>query len=425
MAASWTRLRRPLALRPSLPVMLATAALLITAIAAPLALSAQRNPAPQAAQAEIARQQAALARARAQGEEARKRGEALEARARASSAAADKTRNEIAALAARIQQSEADLRAGEARMAIIITRQREQRRQLATRQQPIVRLTAALQQLARRSPVLALVAPGTISEAVHRRIALAQILPTITASTQDLRGAIARSADLQRSAEAAAQSLVRTRAGLKTQQAALSTLEQRQRGASRQLRAEASLQTERALAMGEQARDISDLMDRIGDAAQVQEALLRLPGPMPRPARPQNSAAPAPERPSVAAGQTPAPPYRLPAIGEIVTGFGELSAGGVRARGITMATAASAAVIAPAAGRVAFAGPFRGYGKIVILEHRGGWTSLLAGLDRLSVAPGDLLRQGDPVGATGSDPARLIIELRQQDRAVDIAALVR
>ena len=46
-------------------------------------------------------------------------------------------------------------------------------------------------------------------------------------------------------------------------------------------------------------------------------------------------------------------------------------------------------------------------------------------LDRLSVAPGDSLRQGDPVGATGSDPARLIIELRQQDRPVDIASIVR
>lgn len=414
MVALWTR--------HSAPVALLFACLIATALA-PLALSAQR--AASAASADIAEQQAALARARAQGEEARKRSEALEARARASSVAADRTRDQIAALAARIQQSEADLRAGEARLAIITARQQEQTKRLADRQQPIVRLTAALQQIVRRSPVLALVAPGTISEAVHRRIVLAQVLPVITASTEDLRNDIARSVDLRQSAQAATQSLASTRSGLATQQKALSALEQRQRTASRSLRASASLETERALAMGEQARDISELMERIGDASVVREALLQLPGPTPRPARPENGAPPGDRRQTPAVTDAPAPPYRLPAIGDIVTGFGELSAGGVRARGITIATAPKAAVVAPAAGRIAFAGPFRGYDHIVIIEHGGGWTSLIARLDRLSVEPGETVRQGDPIGTTGAASARLTLELRRQDRAVDVAALVR
>ena len=37
-------------------------------------------------------------------------------------------------------------------------------------------------------------------------------------------------------------------------------------------------------------------------------------------------------------------------------------------------------MVAPAAGRIAYAGPFRGYGTIVIIDHGGGWTSLISGL---------------------------------------------
>jgi len=407
--------------RPMRPLVTLVALLLLLLVLAPIALLAQADDSPLPGTS-LAEEQAALIRARAQGEEARKRGEALEARARQSAVAADRTRDQIAALAARVQQSEADLRAGQMRIAIIARLQREQARRLADRQRPIVRLTAALQQIARRAPILSLVEPGSVSDAVHRRIVLAQVLPQVMDRTKDLRAEIVRSADLRTSAEAATAALARTRDGLAAQQRTLASLEQRQRLASRDLRQSASLQTERALAMGEEARDIVDLLDRIEDAGVIRDALIALPGPTPRPAAP-GTALPA-DRAS-AGGQAAAPTYRLPVVGDVVTGFGELSESGVRARGLTIATAPAATVIAPAAGRVAFAGPFRGYGRIVIIEHGGGWTTLIAGLDRVSAAVGDQLRQGDPVGATGTGKPRLTVELRRQDRPVDIAALLR
>jgi septal ring factor EnvC (AmiA/AmiB activator) len=402
------------------------AILILSACAIPAALIAQQIPAvpPPPPGLSLDQQRAALARAKRQGEDARKRSEALEARARAGNAAADKTRDQIAALAARIQQSEADQRAGEARIAIIANEQRAQARRLAERRQPIVRLTAALQQIARRAPILALVEPGSVSDAVHRRIVLAQVMPMVMDRTRDLQADIARSAALRESAEAATQALARTREGLTTQQHTLAMLEQRQRLASRALRDSASLEVERALAMGEEARDIGELMATIEGAALVREALLTLPGPAPRPAAPDSALPPA-DRTAPATADAQAPAYRLPAIGEVVTGFGEASESGVRARGLTIATAPAATVVAPAPGRIAFAGPFRGYGHIVIIDHGGGWTTLIAQLDRLSAQVGDVVRPGDPLGATGQRDPRLTVELRRQERPVDVTALLR
>ncbi len=120
------------------------------------------------------------------------------------------------------------------------------------------------------------------------------------------------------------------------------------------------------------------------------------------------------------------PSYRLPVIGDVVTGFGEVSSEGVRSRGLSIATSPSAAVVAPAAGRVAFAGPFRGYGQILIIEHEGGWTSLIADLGRLSASVGDEVRQGDPVGtALAGNRPRIGLELRKGETPVDIVALLR
>jgi septal ring factor EnvC (AmiA/AmiB activator) len=393
---------------------------LLPAALLPAALLAQT-----AAQPSLAEQQAALRRATAEAQAARKRGEQFEARADRASAEADRMRERAAALAARIQQSEADLRAGQARVAIIAARQREQERRLAARRQPIAKLAAALQQLARRSPVLALVEPGTVSDAVHRRIVLARTLPLIQARTGALRAEIAHSAQLRRQARLATDALARTRANLVDQRARLAAAEQDLRLAAGRLRDNAGAQADQALAMGEAARDIGALLGQIEAAGSVRESLMALPGPSPRPAAPQDAALPAAPVARAAASAAPRPAgWRLPVVGDVVAGFGELSPSGVRARGLTIATVPAATVVAPADGRVAFAGPFEGYGQILIVEHGGGWTSLVAHLDRLTARVGAQLRAGDPVGSAARTQPRILVELRRGEEPVDIAALI-
>ncbi|MBH1993377.1 MAG: peptidoglycan DD-metalloendopeptidase family protein, partial [Sphingomonadaceae bacterium] len=118
------------------------------------------------------------------------------------------------------------------------------------------------------------------------------------------------------------------------------------------------------------------------------------------------------------------PPYRLPVVGQLVTGMGEVNDGGVRSRGLTLVTQPGAQVVAPTAGRVAFAGPYRGYGQILIIDHGQGWTTLITGLHRVTAQVGDSARQGDPVGIAGQGRPTITIELRRNGRPVDIVPLV-
>jgi septal ring factor EnvC (AmiA/AmiB activator) len=87
--------------------------------------------------------------------------------------------------------------------------------------------------------------------------------------------------------------------------------------------------------------------------------------------------------------------------------------------GLTLAPRPGAQVVAPAAGRVAFAAPYRGYGRIVIIEHAGGWTSLVTGLARTDVAVGERLVAGAPLGIAAQTRPAITLELRRGGEPVN------
>lgn len=366
-------------------------------------------------------EQQALIDAKKQAEEARRRSERLKQDAGQAREEAERARRQAAALAASIQAAEADIQAAQARVAIIARLQRGQNARLAERQEPMVRLMAALQLMARRPPATALVQPGSVSDLVHLRGLLASVLPVIRARTAGLRNELARSRQLRADADKARASLLAGRIALASQRTELRQMEMRKRFAARALTSTANLEADRAVSLGEQARDIVDLMDQLRVAGNVREELAQLPGPLLRPVRPGMTHLPPP---SVRPQPSGPPAYRMPVMGEVVVGMGELSDGGVRARGLTIATQPLAQIVAPTRGRVAFAGEYRGYGQIVIIDHGNGWTSLIANLDRLSVGVGTAVRQGDPIGSAGQGKPKVMVELRRNGRPVNIAALL-
>jgi septal ring factor EnvC (AmiA/AmiB activator) len=230
-----------------------------------------------------------------------------------------------------------------------------------------------------------------------------------------LRATLDRTRALRASAALAAKSLADGRAALDAQQLALARLEMTHRGRSRDLNRAALAASDRALAMGEAAEDAADRIDTISDARATAAALAELPDPTPRPD--SDSALPLARWPIGDA------PYRLPVGGRLLTGLGEVSDAGVRSRGLTLATTPGAPVIAPAAGRVAYARRFGDFGVVVILDHGDGWTTLIAGLGSTALERGAVVGQGAPIGRVGDD-GEVTVELRRRGRPVDMAPLL-
>lgn len=363
----------------------------------------------------------ALAAARANAAAAAARGQRLEAAAAAAGDAAAKARARSAAVAARIQAAEADIDAAEARIAIIDRLRTEQRAKLAAKQGPTVRLVAALQTLARRPAALALVQPGSVTDMVYARAILTSILPVVRARTAGLRADVARGKALREQAAAALASLRAGQTDLVAQRNQLAALALERRRAAETLRGSAMAEQDRAIALGEEARDIVDLMGRISVDAQRRAQLATLPGPVMRPLRPGDARA-LPTASEVR--EAPQASYRLPVVGRVVTGLGEVSDTGIRARGLTIATRASAQVVAPTGGRVAFAAPYRGFGTIVIIDHGRGWTTLITNLAALDVRVGDPVDPGSPVGRAGPSKPTITVELRRNGQPVDIGRLL-
>jgi septal ring factor EnvC (AmiA/AmiB activator) len=216
---------------------------------------------------------------------------------------------------------------------------------------------------------------------------------------------------------AAATALGREQRRLRQRQDRLAALEADQRLDSRRVAGIASRENERALALAERARDLEQLIEVVGEQGRLREELAALPGPVMRPARPSESKIVSdPESSAMPRGLST---YILPVAGRLVTGFGAATGTGRTSRGIVLAAKGGAQAVAPAPGRVAFAGPYLGFGRIVIIEHDGGWTSLVTGLASLDVEAGERLVSGSSLGVVEPSDGQVRLELRQGGEPVN------
>jgi septal ring factor EnvC (AmiA/AmiB activator) len=121
----------------------------------------------------------------------------------------------------------------------------------------------------------------------------------------------------------------------------------------------------------------------------------------------------------------------LPVSGRIVRHWGDPDESGVPSQWLGFATVGGAQIVAPFDGRIVFAGPFHSYGLILIIEHGGGYHSVLAGLGRADVKIGQWVVAGEPVGVTPEAPAEdkssgstLYVELRRDGQPIDPSLLL-
>ncbi|MEQ9814484.1 MAG: peptidoglycan DD-metalloendopeptidase family protein [Azospirillaceae bacterium] len=289
---------------------------------------------------------------------------------------------------------------------------------LRTGQERMSRLAAGLQRMA-RLPVPILAASETLSDEVIRgALLLNHVLEPLQAEASAIR---ARISSLAETLDA----LDRQRDALDTaiaeQQAEVTRLEQAM--AARQallaaLRSDATAESERATALAETAEDIRRLvrgLDEESDIAELESELTEV----------RLSVAAVTRLSTPAAGDLAPPPdiamangVLLPAVGEIAVPFGGIDRFGRRAQGLTLAVRPGQPVIAPADGVVRYAGPFRGFGMIAVIDHGDGLYSTITDLGRADVIAGQAVLAGEPIAVTlpqneDSQESRLYFEVRR------------
>jgi septal ring factor EnvC (AmiA/AmiB activator) len=377
-------------------------ALGLTLLLLPLALSASAPAQPAGEPLDEALQRARAEQAAAEREEA-----ALDTAASKARGQAERLRAEQAAAAQAIQTAEARITASDAEVRLASAYVAAQQMRLAREQQPASALLAGLAVMARRPPLLALADRGSTDDLVEVRILLDSTLPVIRRQTGRLSAEIAKGQRLQQAAVIARTRLSQSRQALVARRQQFVALE-------RQSQEAAIATTGQALSAGDTALAAGENVEQLRGAEATSRAAQAL-------AQQLAAAEPAPPRPFPAEGAPPRPPfaYALPATTSVVEGLAAVNASGVRSRGLTLATQRGDAVTAPADGVVRFAGPFRDYDGILIIDHGGGWTSLIVNLAS-PLKPGAKVRLGDPLGhAVGP----LEVQLSQNGRRISPAIL--
>jgi murein hydrolase activator len=355
-------------------------------------------------------QQDALLEAKAKALKAERRSEFLRQEASNAATTADRIVAQRAVLSAEIAAAEAQIEAANARIAIIARRQHTQRSRLGQESEPVLRLNAALQQMTSRPTALMMAQPGQRADYIHLRAVMATVQPEIIRRTGALRQQIATQNELRAQELVALKSLGDARIRLQSRRSALARLEGDARGKAGDLSADAAIEFEQAIAQGERARDIVGSIDTQRLSAEKAAELAALDGPLLQATGSLRQ---------TARGTA----YILPAKGKVVSGFHELNLTGYRERGIRMAVEAATLVVAPAAGKISFAGRYRSYGQIIIIEHGSGWNTLITNLDFVRVAKGQSVGQGAVLGTSGDNSAEIGVELRKNGRVMDIAAM--
>jgi septal ring factor EnvC (AmiA/AmiB activator) len=332
--------------------------------------------------------------------------------------------------AGRIRKVETQVAATETRLKPLDENEQKIRKSLDGRHAVIGEVLAALQRIGHRPPPALIASPEDALQSVRTAMLLGAVLPEMRHEVEALANDLSGLLKVRKEIAAERDRLKGEVVSLGNERTRMTALvDERQK---QQAEREKALDAERARA-SELARQVDNLKDLIAKLEQGLDPATRGAREASRSdARPAMAALHDPGRlgPAVAfaslRGRVP-----IPVNGVKLTEFGAPDGTGGAEKGVSIATRAGAQVTAPADGWVVYAGPFRSYGQLLILNAGNGYHLLLAGMDRISVDLGQFVLTGEPVAvmgngshiaailATGSSQPVLYIEFRKDGVPVD------
>jgi septal ring factor EnvC (AmiA/AmiB activator) len=305
--------------------------------------------------------------------------------------------------AARVRDVEASIDATEARLKPLDEQEHLFQKSLDERRVVIVEILAALQRVGQQPPPALMVRPEDALAAVRTAITLGGVLPEMRAEADALAGDLADLLRVRKDIDAEHERLSRDLALLGREQLRLNMLiEERQK---KETDAQQALDAERqrAAELAKQVDSLKDLITKLETAIDTASKAGRAAAPPTEEGRTNLAALNDPGRlaPAVAFAATRGH-LRLPVNGVRIREFGTPDSLGGTQKGLSIATRTSAQVTSPCDGWVVYAGAFRSYGQLLILNAGGGYHVLLAGMERISVDLGQFVLTGEPVAVMGS-----------------------
>nr|WP_165221466.1 murein hydrolase activator EnvC [Allorhizobium pseudoryzae] len=347
--------------------------------------------------------------------------------------------------AARRKALEEQIQTSEKKLAQLKLKEDGIRKSLHDRRGVLAEVLAALQRMGRNPPPALLVSPEDALASVRSAILLGAVVPGMRSEADRLMADLKSLGETQRDlvAEREKASAAMTASLEEDRRMDLLLAENdRQNAAST---AELQAERKRSEQLASRSTNLENLIQSLeSEIASVRDAMQRAREEEER--RQQLTAEEREKARELAESGVPdknriAPAYAfsslkgklgLPAAGDLLRAWGDPDGTGHPARGVTLATGPDAVVTAPADGLVVFAGAFRSYGQMVILNVGDGYHVVLTGMDKVNVRQGKFVFSGEPIAAMGekrvasatalaleTDRPTLYIEFRKDGTPVD------
>jgi septal ring factor EnvC (AmiA/AmiB activator) len=310
-------------------------------------------------------------------------------------------------IAAQVRGVETKIDDAEARLRPLDDREQQIRGSLDSRRSEIIEVLAALQRAGRRTPPALLVRPEDALQSLRTAMLLGSVVPELRARAQKLAADLGELIALRKTIATERDRLAADRDKLKDDQTRLAALiDERQRQQS-SIEQDMAAESARAITLSKQVDTLQGLiakMEQDSKAAAKAAATASLQGTPANPnGKPDPTALKNPSRSSPAIAFASAKGlFALPVNGTRIREFGGSDGAGGVEKGISLATRIGAQVTTPCDGWVVYAGPFRSYGQLLILNAGGGYHVLIAGMERISVNIGQFVLTGEPVATMGT-----------------------
>jgi septal ring factor EnvC (AmiA/AmiB activator) len=333
-----------------------------------------------------------------------------QARMAAELAAALKEQDEVSArlvaVSRAIQGEEVKISASEDEMNRLRAEQVTIEARLADKQDVLSELLAGLQRLEQNPPPALVVEPDDVLSALRGAMMFGAIVPELRDEADALAADLSRLDHLASSIKLRRNDIHGEMDRLNQTRQDLMALIDRKKELVARNNADLASERQRAAVLAATAKSLKQLMGDLQKAEAATEAERQAKIAAEEEAKRLREAAL--QRPSIkfadARGR-----LDYPAQGHILKRFGDDDGLGGSIQGTVIATRAEAQVTAPADGKVEFAGPFRSYGQLLILNPGGGYHILMAGMANITASTGEFLRAGEPVGQMGNGPSSVTL----------------